>query len=240
MAATALEYMVGADCAIVLDYNEATHAVVKGMGKLSAPGMSRQVITIDEFRNEFARKFSGGGEYNDLSFGGNLVVGDHTGQNRLKTFAANRTKLVGRDMFCFLDYNHFFTTDLANDPSSSMQIADFASGEVGKNDAFPISGKILPNGRLAIYTAHMTEGETPTLAFVDGATVADTITDSASGFVTAGFVAGQTLLILDSTSNDTIATTITTVAAGTLTLACTGELTSEAGVADMELHGGGL
>ena len=240
MTAQVLEFILGADSAIVLDYNEATQAVVKGLTKLSAPGMTRTVVTIDELRNEFARKFAGGGQYNDLGFAGNLVVGDTNGQNRLKQYAYDKTKLVGRDMLCFLDYNHFFTTDLANDPSSSMQIADVASGEVGKNDAYPLTGKILPNGRLAIYTAHKVEGATPTLAFVDGDTANDTITDSASGFVTAGFVAGMTLLILDSTSNDTVATTIKTVAAGTLTLNSTGLLTSEAGIEGMELHGGGL
>lgn len=238
--AGALDYLVGSDCAIVIDYNRAAHAVVKGTGKMSAPGISREIITINEHRNEFARKFSGGGSYNDLSFGGNLVVGDHPGQNRIKTFCAERTKLVGRDMLFFLDLEHFFTTDLANDPSSSMQISEFASGEAGLNDAFPITGKVLPNGRLAIYTAHHIEGAVPTLAFVDGLTVADTITDSASGFVTAGFVAGQTLLIFDSTSNDAISTTITAVTAGELTLASIGLLTSEAGVEGMEIHGGGL
>lgn len=238
---TAIEYLIGADAAIVLDYGLSTQAVVKGLNKLGAPGLSRNIITIDEFRNEFARKFAGGGQYNDLGFGGNLVVGDHAGQNRLKTFAHDKTKLTGRDMLCFLDLNHFFTTDLANDSSSSMQIADIASGEVGKNDAFPISGKIIPNGRLALYTAHLIEDATPTLAFVRGTSpTKDTITDSSNRFVTSGFVAGMTLLIFDSTTNDTIATTITTVAAGTLTLACSATLTAEAGVEGTELHGGGL
>ena len=240
MTTQALDYMIGADAAIILDYNRASHAVVKGMSKQSAPGLSRTIITIDEFRNEFARKFSGGGQYNDLSFGGNLVIGDHDGQSKLRQAALNRTKLVGRDMLCFLDYDHFYTTDLANDPSSSMQIADISSGEVGKNDAYPITGKIVPNGRLAIYSAHMVETATPTLAFVQGSGSADTITDSASGFVTAGFVEGMTLLIFDSTSNDSVATTITAVAAGTLTLASEGELTSEAGVEGMEIHGGSI
>jgi len=238
--AQAIEYIMGTDAAIVLAYGQSAQAVVKGLNKLSAPGFSRQIITVDEFRNEFARKFAAGGEYNELSFGGNMVVGDVLGQNKMKQYAYDKTKLVGRDMLCFLDMEHFFTTDLANDPSSSMQIVDIASGEVGKNDAFPFTGKIVPNGRLAIYTAHMTEGETPTLAFVDGDAGNDTITDSASGFVTAGFVAGMTLLIFDSTSNDAVATTIKTVAAGTLTLNSIGELTSEAGIEGMEIHGGGL
>jgi len=240
MTATALQFLIAADAGICLDYGKTTQAFIAGLTKISAPGFSREVITIDEFRNEFARQFSGGGKYNDISFGGNLVVGDHDGQQKMKGYAYNKTKLVGRDMLCFLDLTNFFTTDLANDPSSSMQIADVASGEVGKNDAFPISGKILPNGRLAIYTAHLVEDDTVTTAFVNGVASNDTITDSANRFVTAGFVAGQTLLIFDSTSNDAIATTIKTVAAGVLTLNSIGLVTAEAGIEGMELHGGAL
>jgi len=240
MAEKALQYIIGAEAAIILDYGLGTQAVVQGLNKLSAPGFSLSIITIDEFRNKFARKFSGGGEYNDISFGGNMVINDTLGQDRLKKYAYDRTKLVGRDMMCFLDDINFFTTDLANDPSSSMQIAEISSGQVGKNDAFPISGKIVPNGRLAVYTAHHTETDTPTIAFVDGVASNDTITDSASGFVTAGFVVGQTLMILDSPSNDAVHTTITNVTAGTLTLASKGELTNGAGVEGMEIHGGSL
>jgi hypothetical protein len=235
------KYLTGADAAIVLNYGEGDQAVVQGLTKLSSPGFERSIVTIDEFRQEFARSFTAGGAYTEISFGGNMVINDHAGQQAMKNHALNRTKLVGRDMLCFFDDTDFFTTDLANDPSSSMQISGFSGGEVGKNDLFPISGKIVPNGRLAIYSAHMTEGESPTLAFVRGTSPAkDTITDSASGFVDAGFVAGMTLLIFDSTSNDAVATTITTVAVGTLTLASSGVVTAEAGVEGMELHGGSI
>ncbi|MGB3212446.1 MAG: hypothetical protein WBB19_17230 [Desulforhopalus sp.] len=236
-----LEYILGTDAAIVLDYGLSSQAVVQGLTKLAPPGFSRQIVTIDELRNEFARKFAGGGDYNDLSFAGNLVVGDTAGQNRLKQYAYDKTKLVGRQLLGFLDYNHFFTTDLANDPSSSMQVVEMSSGEAGKNDAFPITGKIVPNGRMAIYTAHIIEGAVPTLAFVAGTLGGDdTITDTANGFITAGFVVGMTLLIFDSPTNDPIATTVKTVDAGTLTLNSIDLLNSEAGVEGMELHGGSL
>ncbi len=233
------QYLTGADAAIVLNYGLGTQAVVQGLTKLSSPGFERSIVTIDEFRQEFARSFTAGGAYTEITFGGNMVINDTAGQQALKKHALNRTKLVGRDMLCFFDANHFFTTDLANDPSSSMQISGITGGEVGKNDLFPIAGKIVPNGRLAIYSAHLVEGAVPTLAFVKGAAgAADTITDSADGFISAGFVAGMTLLIFDSTSNDAVATTISEVAAGVLTLASKGVVTSEAGIAGMELHGG--
>ena len=64
-----------------------------------------------------------------------------------------------------------------------------------------------------------------TIAFVDGGAGADTITDSGTGFVTAGFKAADIITVSGSTSNDGNYT-IVTVAAGTLTLA-TGVLTAE-------------
>lgn len=63
------------------------------------------------------------------------------------------------------------------------------------------------------------------IAFVDGGGGADTITDTGSGFVTAGFEDGDEITVVGSTSNDGTYTVVT-VAAGTLTLA-TGVLTAE-------------
>jgi len=65
-----------------------------------------------------------------------------------------------------------------------------------------------------------------TIAFVDNDPSADTITDSGSGFVAAGFVAGQVILVSGTTNNNGYYT-IDTVAAGTITLIATDELTAE-------------
>lgn len=61
------------------------------------------------------------------------------------------------------------------------------------------------------------------IALVDGGAGADTITRTAADFVTAGFVAGMTVHIRGSASNDAVEAVIQTVAADTLTL-LTGEL----------------
>ncbi len=233
-----LEYLMGADSAMVLNYGTDDQAVIKGLNKLSTPGITRQIVTIDEFRNEFARKFAGGGEYNDLTFGGNHVLNDHKGQQLLRTWAHDRKKCVGGDLMCFLNHHDFYTTDLANDPYSGLQIKDVVGGEVGKNDAYPLSGVLVPNGRLAIYSAHLIDGAAPTMAFVSGGPGNDTITDSGNGFINAGFVPGMSLLIFKSTSNNAVAALITEVAAGTLTLSTKGELNSENAVEGTEIHGG--
>ena len=66
-----------------------------------------------------------------------------------------------------------------------------------------------------------------TISFVDsGEGVADTITDSANGFVTAGFVAGMP--IYTTSTNNPGPFRIATVAAGTITLVSTDSLVSEA------------
>ncbi len=78
-----------------------------------------------------------------------------------------------------------------------------------------------------------------TIAFVAGTpgTVAATITDSANGFVTAGFAAGDTLYVTGSTNNSRNFT-IGSVTAGTITLIMTDTLVSEAAGTSITMHNG--
>ena len=73
----------------------------------------------------------------------------------------------------------------------------------------------------AISAATMTAD---TIAFVDSGP--DTLTDSGSGFLDAGFVVGQSITITGSTSNNKTVT-IATVVAGTITLVAADELVAE-------------
>lgn len=68
---------------------------------------------------------------------------------------------------------------------------------------------------------------TNTIAFNDNSPDADTITDSASGFLVAGFQAGDQITVSGSTSNDGTYT-IASVTAGTITLLGRNSLTTEA------------
>lgn len=65
-----------------------------------------------------------------------------------------------------------------------------------------------------------------TIAFVEGGASPDTITDSANGFVTAGFKAGDRIIIEGSDSNDGVYT-IASVVAGTITLSGADDLNAE-------------
>jgi len=75
-------------------------------------------------------------------------------------------------------------------------------------------------------TATLTRSGTE-LSFNDNDPAADTITDTGSGFVSAGFKAGQKIRVTDTEHNDGVYT-IATVAAGTITLSAGDSLTNEA------------
>lgn len=74
-----------------------------------------------------------------------------------------------------------------------------------------------------------------TIAFVDSNP--DTITDSANGFVTAGFAAGDVVTVSGSTSNNR-RFTIASVSAGTITLISDNNVTTEAAGASITIHSG--
>src|SRR3990167_1896907 len=73
-----------------------------------------------------------------------------------------------------------------------------------------------------------------TIAFSENTGLADTITDSASGFLTAGFQAGDQITVSGSASNDG-SYVIATVVAGTITLLGRNDLTTEAAGATVKI-----
>ena len=73
-----------------------------------------------------------------------------------------------------------------------------------------------------------------TIGFVEGSADADTITDSASGFLIAGFQPGDQITVAGSASNDGTYV-IASVVAGTITLLGRNDLTTEAAGATVKL-----
>ncbi|MHC1792117.1 hypothetical protein [Solidesulfovibrio sp.] len=233
-AATAVE-VVAENAAVVLGYGTPSQSVVKGLNKLGLPVASRSEIKLSEFRRDFATKVLGEGEWSNITFAGNLVKGDRLGQSALKKAMIAKTKIT--DCRIYLNDTDFVAPDLANDPASSLQVLKAGDGgSTDKNAVFPFSGEMILNGRVAYFFDHMPD---VSLAFVAGSSgVSDTITDAASGFVTAGFEVGDTLIVEGSTGNDG-QYLIKTVAAGTLTLETEGEITTHAAEV-VTLHGGTL
>jgi len=94
--------------------------------------------------------------------------------------------------------------------------------------------KLIPKSRFAIAMPTAISYIASTIAFVEGTTVADTITDSANGFVTAGITGNMALAVTGSTSNNGIYELAKAVA-GTLTLRPSYDLTVEAKGASVTL-----
>ena len=229
-----VNYQLAADAAIILKYGTADQSVVKGLNKLKPYGFTRNVISVEEFRNEMGRQFAGSGNMTNIEYGGNYVTGDTKGQDQLKAYMLANTKFT--DARVYLNTTDFIMPDIAADSLAAFQVVDHSPGEADKNAIFPFSGSLVLNGQPATFHIHKTAA---TLAIVAG--TPDTITDSASGFVTAGFKAGDTIVIEDVTAaaDELKMRTIATVVAGTLTLSNTAtDLTAQAAGTAMTLHGG--
>lgn len=231
---TTPSYVLASNARIVIGVGGANEAVIKGLNKLGLPSIVRGKIKVEEFGVDIAFNVPGSAEYGDLTAAGNLVVGDDYGQGLLKSRLIANTKFT--DMYVYLDHNalDFLTCDIRNDSATGFYVLEYAPGEADKNGVFPISIKFAVAGRTAIFTAHKTAS---TIAIVNG--TPDTITDSASGFVTAGFKAGQTLIIEGSTASDG-QYLIASVSAGTITLSSDDAPTAMAAGTSITLHGGVL
>jgi hypothetical protein len=234
----AIQYQTAADMAIILKYGTADEAVVAGLNTLHIPGLERGIVQVQEFRNDFDRKFAGGASTTAITYGGNLVTGDTKGQEQLKEYCKNNTKFT--DCRIYLNYetsnldSDFVTVDLANDESTAFQVTKHMPGEADVNGVIPFSGEMVLNGQYAGFIVHKTAAFA--LVAGNGTDIASTITDSGNGFVSAGFAAGQTLIIEGSTANDG-QYIITQVAVGTITLGI-GDLTAQSSGTAFTLHGG--
>lgn len=230
---------LGVNAAIVLKYGTADQSTIKGLNSLTLPALSRSKIKSEEFGVDFAVNDVGGGEHGDIQYSGNMVLGDTKGQDQLKAYLFANTKFTDARIYIDTVAGNFMAADIASDENAGWQVINHTPGAANKAGTFPFSGAWAVNGLYAYFTVHdaCVAGTPTTWAFVVSATpttVGGTITDSESGWVTGGFVAGQTLIIEGSTSNDGMYL-IKTVAAGTITLEVAGtnngQLTSEAGVA---------
>jgi len=239
-----LSYQEAANAAVVLNYGAGTQAIVAGLNSLKLPGGQRNIIEVKQFR-ETSRQFAGQASPTNLEFGGAAVFND-PGQLQLKTYFDANTKFgpvnhAGGECRIYLNgtsatllSSDFMAPDTANDSESVYQVTAYDFPSVDSEGIFPFTSGLAVGGRYAFFTVHKTA---TTIAFVEGGGSADTITDSGSGFVTAGFAAGQTLIVEGTVSNDGIYL-IDTVVAGTITLTTAFDLVAESAGSSFTLHGG--
>jgi hypothetical protein len=186
-----------------------------------------------EFQRDFSIKKASGGSISTITIKGNMVVGDTTGQDVLRTYLKNGTQFTD-DIRFYINSTDFYAADLGTDLGAGFEVLNWEFDEADKNGIYSYSGEFVVNGNFALYTAHITAD---TIALVDNDPAVDTITDSGSGFVTAGFTTGMSIII-DGSAADDGGHLITTVAAGTLTMDEDVALTGEAAGSDITIHGG--
>ncbi|MGD9643916.1 MAG: hypothetical protein AB7V08_14405 [Elusimicrobiales bacterium] len=225
-------FKLGVDQALVLKAGSPDQAVVKGLNKLGLPDLTRDVVSAQEFRRDFDIEFTTTGKLGRLTYSGNYVMGDTKGQDQLKQYLKKNEKFT--DGRAYIDYDHFMAPDLANDPASSWQISKHATGEADKNGIIPFSGEIVCGGLPCMFIKHLSGDG---IAFV---ATGNKITDADAGFATAGFAAGQTLIVEGSANNDG-QYLIKAVAVGELTLdSAVKVVADEAAGPEVTLHGGTL
>jgi bifunctional DNA-binding transcriptional regulator/antitoxin component of YhaV-PrlF toxin-antitoxin module len=207
---------------------------IKGLNSLTIPQPVRDTFTIEEFEEiDFEETSDLKWERGKMS--GNYIKNDATGQAvlRAKLFADEPLT----DLRLYEDETDFWAPDVAAKSFSCFKLVGITPPEVQKNAVVPFSCDILVQGNLARFGTHLTgsgiafvaaSGETP-----------DTITDTGSGFLTAGFKAGQTVIVEGSDSNDG-QYTVAGVAAGLLTLSSVGDLVDETAGESFTLHGGSM
>lgn len=232
-----------AESAVRLNIGESNETTVLGLNSLTLPlGFTRNVLTVEEFGVEIDTKITCGATYDDLAFAGNFVTGDTDGQTLLRTYATENTDITNIRFYIIYEgtptTDDFVTLNLFDDTSGYFKVSSFQTPAAPKSGIYTLNVGMIVGGRTALYDHHI--GGT-TLTFTNG--VPSTITDSASGFVTAGFVAGDSLIIEGCTTaaNDGVYKIAAAgVAAGTLTLTednCF-DTAPEPGIAGTVIHGG--
>jgi len=225
-------FQLAVDAAIVLNCGTPDQAVVKGLNKLGLPELTRDVVTAQEFRRKYDIEFTTSAKLGRITYGGNMLVGDTKGQDQLKQYWKDNTKI--QTARAYIDFDNFMAPDLANDPDSAWQVVSHKPGETDKNGIMSLTGEMTCGGLYAIFVKHLAAA---TIAFV---AAGNTITDTGNGFVAAAFAAGQTLIV-EGSANNNGQYRIKAVEAGTLTLdSAVKAVVDEATGVEVTLHGGTL
>uniref|UniRef100_I2Q2N4 Uncharacterized protein n=1 Tax=Desulfovibrio sp. U5L TaxID=596152 RepID=I2Q2N4_9BACT len=225
------DYEVSEDAAIILEYGTTNQAVVKGLTKLGLPSLTRSTTTISAFRTQADIDIATSAKYGTITFSGNEVATDLAGQRQLKQYLKNKTRI--QNCRVYRNMEDFLTVDLANDRKAALQVTKYSPGSVDKNGVWSFDGEMICSGQVATFLVHMTAS---TIAFV---AEDNTVTDTGNGFVEAGFLTGQTLIVEGAPGNNG-QYLIKAVAPGVLTLDSATSVVAAVVGTEVTLHGGEL
>lgn len=200
----------------VLHAAKTNEVIVPSLQGIMLPlGFTVNEVTAIELQQPIDRTFGSGAAYTPITFDANFSKKDPT-RNELLTAAVNQTKIT--DSRFFADNCDFAALDLINDPSGSYRIGTMTPPSGAKSEIMTHTISVLPAGTSLFFDCHRSGSTLATTASGAQGTPA-TITDSGSGFVTAGFKAGMTLILDGIDGNDPMYVQAETVVAGTITLA---------------------
>lgn len=195
---------------------------IKGLNALKVPGITRKTVEVEEFDRDFDYSVPTSAAWEQGSLSGNYVPGDTTGQDVLRTKLFNNEGLT--DLRLGESEFDFWAPDLAEDTNSKIYVMANPGPDVTKSGVTPFSADILVQGQLTRFNHHadVTDFEAQVI--------------NGAGFIAAGFAEGDTIIIDNSTSNDTITDLV-------ITAVLDGELTVSGGPMNVEtvaanIHGG--
>lgn len=227
-------FVVGQTSKITVYSGMTNEAIIKGLNSMSVPmGWESQSTTISEFGVPVDIQVSSGLSYNTISCSGNFTLKDPT-QALIRQWSLNATHID--HMRFYLDACSFVALDLINNADGYYQIGSCAAPQAEKSGVYSFSFDVNPAGPSTLFENHISG---TTLTFT---ATTRTVTDSANGFVAAGFKVGQVAIIDHNGVNNPLYVEIATVAAGSMTFAAaTGDvasITNGAGTASTAIHSG--
>lgn len=191
-----------------------TEAIVKGLQGMTLPlGFTQSTQEVSVIGTRIATKYATGASYEDMDTSAYFAPGDAT-QTYLSSAGRNGTQI--QDMVFWLDNTDFAALDLISDPAGYVMVSNFSSPKAEKNGLFTNNVGIAVGGSHILFNKHRSGAAIDTVA--GGAGVSAQVTDADSGFLTAGFAAGDTVILANVNGLGPLYCKIKTVAAGTITL----------------------
>lgn len=206
-------YVVAQAAKITINSGKSTQATVKGLQGMALPiGATASTISISTIGTRIATKVATGLEYENISTSYYFAKGDATQQYLME---CSRAGTQIQDMWFWIDETDFAALDKINDSGGYMMVGTFSAPTAQKNEVFTGNCELVVAGSHIFFDRHISG---TTLSFTaGGAGVSAQVTDSGNGFVTAGFEAGDTVILVNVNSLDPLYAKIKTVAAGTIT-----------------------
>ena len=231
-----VDYEQSINAAIRVDVGGSDDAYVGGVNKLSPYGITNQVNDVNEFRKPFTSKYVSVGDLGEITYGGN-DLGNDPGQDYLRALALSKDKVA--NIRFYKNTTDFFMPDIANDSTSTVQIATHAIDEADVNGVYTFTGSAVLNGAPATFTIHHTSS---TMVITPVAVTGDTIEDTVNGqFITDGMKVGDTIILggdVTAAADQYTQHLITALTETELTLDSLDELTTQLTGSEFTLHAG--